>query len=439
MMTERRTKIDQDALQSSVPPKLMKLVYIVIVSSWIILNMAYYWYERGDDLASGYFAARILHKGEISKLYVYTDTCFAQQKDTLWQKMAFESDFTGHLHPYVQIPLYAYALQPLAVNMQFEHFKRLFLFLLLTAMIASIILALKLWAPELLHLTSFVILLLLFSLSEPFRYSMHLVQTHPLIIFFIILGIFLEQKKKPFIGGLFLSIAISIKLTPILILIYWLLVKKYRAVFGAISGVGVIVLSGILILGEKVHILYLQRLMQINSTTIIGLNNQSIRAFLVRNFMDYQEMFKWKMHTAPMAISAINIFISIFLFSLLVIKIYRDKQRNQFNEAIYISLVFIIQTICSPIAWTHYFVILFVPFVITYRYISKESSIGSKIFFWTLIILQLPPVAPFTFHYKKTLTGNQIVLFGLFSSLALFAYLFFVKVDNSGSQKKALP
>ena len=407
-----------------------KWFFCIIIFIWFLLNLMNYWYVDGDDLASGYIAAKLLNDGKVVHVYAYSDTSYSNQDDPLWSTIALNSGFYGRLHPYVQIPIYAYILQPLAVHYDYNVFKHVFLCIILTSMMANIILAFKLWSPELLRPIPFIIFLLLFSLSIPYPYSMRLLQTHPIILFFNISGIYLERKNKPLLGGLFLSIAIAIKLIPALILVYWLILKRFRAIIGTCLGLFFIGVLSLTLVGVEAHVLYLQRLQQINAITLVIFNNQSVRAFLVRLFMDTDAMFNFKMHKIPLVLSAFNVFLSLLLFCALAIKIRIDKAQERFNEAGYLSVIFILQTICSPIAWTHYFTILFIPFAVVYRYIKKENALGSKIFFWCLVALNFPVISPYPYRMKY-ITGNNIILFALYASFGLYLYLIFYKrVDN---------
>ena len=75
-----------------------------------------------------------------------------------------------------------------------------------------------------------VIPLVLFLNYIPLIKTLRTGQANILALFFVALSFAFYQKKKEFLSGLFLAVAILSKLTPAILVLYWILKKEYRLV-----------------------------------------------------------------------------------------------------------------------------------------------------------------------------------------------------------------
>ncbi len=407
------------------------LLIALIIAGWFGINLFYDWHSKGQDLASGYIGSKILLKGEIDHLYSYDKNQYPEQDDELWDQIAEESECgMDVLHPYVQIPLWAGLLQPLVKHLQYPEFTHIFHIIILLSLLGSILLSFKMWAPEFLEPIPLMLFLIIFSLTMPFRYTLFLMQTHPILFFLLILGLYLDHKNKPFIGGMVMAFPIAIKITPIIILFYWMIKKRMRALWGALTGGALLGITSLLLAGWQSHLNFLERIQQISSITLTGYGNHSIRAYLMRTTMTLDSVKQWYMYQTPAWVSVTSTLISILLFSLFFISVYRARKKLDGHYDIIVAQLIILQIITAPIAWMHYFFMLFVPIIIAFKYIRSENSIGAWLLWSITIVGQLFPFAyaKIAYHYTNS---NQVILFGLYLGLILYTYftlkLWFVK------------
>ncbi|HEY0914140.1 MAG TPA: hypothetical protein VGE22_04650, partial [Solimonas sp.] len=136
----------------------------------------------GDDLSSSYVACHLMADGGQAHLYDHHPERFHVVDSPAWTDKAREIRFEGFLHPYVQTPLWAWALQPLCTSLDYGSFSTLFLFLALFSIALMIELAARFWAPRFLAPLPLALLLGAIAATTPFSYALWLIQTHAMFL-----------------------------------------------------------------------------------------------------------------------------------------------------------------------------------------------------------------------------------------------------------------
>ena len=189
---------------------------------------------EGDDLSASYVGCRVLASGNGSHLYAHDATDFSDiGTDMVWTATAQQAQFDGTLHPYVQTPLWAFGLKPLCTRMNFPWFQRLFNAVALLCFAGSIWLIAFYWSPALLNAWGMASVLAILWFSVPFQYAMALTQTHVLFFAMTIAALVLAERR-PGWAGLLLAGAVAVKLTPGVLVAYWLLTRRWRAALSAV-------------------------------------------------------------------------------------------------------------------------------------------------------------------------------------------------------------
>ncbi len=387
---------------------------LLIFLLFIVINIIYYRNTPGDDLSSSYIACRLLGDGKSDHLYSFNPEYFHIIDDSAWVDMAQKTSFNGFLHPYVQTPLWAYILGPLCEAMNFPAFNLLFLALNFIAIAGTIWLTAYQWAPSFLSKPVWLAgFLAVFSLTTPLYYTAFLNQTHPLILFATILAIFLASRKQHILAGFALAVAATIKITPAIIVIYWLISGKRKSAGSFLAWWVSLNILTLLIFGVEISLDYLSNLNRISNVLLVSYNNQSLVAWLYSNSYNPSEILNWRMFSLPVT----GKILGYGLLGLVVgccIRAYRQKINNpNLLESTCVSVLLVASTIFTSIAWTHYYIILVIPLLVLLN-LGLEARNSWLIFvICTMVLLNIWPIAldPVKHHFKFPYDHTQSFLF----------------------------
>ena len=410
---------------------------------FILANTFFYHNADGDDLSSSYIACRLLAQGEKSHLYSHDPEFFHIVDDPIWTQTAEDASFHGFLHPYVQIPLWAFSLIPLCQAVNFQTFNIIFLAINFSAIAATIWLVCHQWAPAFLAKPIWLLgFLLIFSLTTPTYYMAFLNQTHPIFLFATILAVYLASHKQDMLSGLVLAIAVSVKITPIVIAFHWLISGRKRSVLSFAVWSGILGILSVLILGAKINLEYLSNLTRISNVLLVSFNNQSLASWWSGNSYDLSEILYWRMYPLSTPIKLIGVGLILFVAAYFAL-LYQRKQSDPVNlEAISVSSLLVASTIFTPIAWTHYYIVLLIPLLILIDRAVQTKRIW--LIFTTLLIVLLntwplainplnPQLYPFTILRSHFYSGIICLC-----ALLVYSHASFGKLDLRSALTKKL-
>ena len=341
------------------------LICCIRTYAWKVAN------SSGDDLSASYIAARLLATGQKGHLYSHDPVTFSDVKDSVWDEAADEGGFDESLHPYVQTPLWAFLLQPLAMHLQFRAFDVLFTVWNACCFAALLWLVAWAWAPLFLHPFWMATVAAGLFLSEPFRYGMFLTQTHILFVLLTVAALILAERGHPVPAGIALALAAAVKLSPGVLVVYWLLTRRWRA--AATMGIASVVLFLLTILatGWPTTAAYLQEVHRISRTLLVAFNNQSFVAWIMGLQYAAAEISTWHVLPLPDPIRWIS---SLLLLGSLVAGSWMDRGLSS-RAPLGGVVALVAATIFAPISWTHYSIVLLVPIMIL---IDQNRRLCSK-------------------------------------------------------------
>ena len=238
--------------------------------------------RKGDDLSSSYIGCRLLASGKSQGLYDHDSQSFERVDSLTWTREAEQAGFTGVLHPYVQTPAWAEILRPVCTHMTFRQFRAGFFFLDILAIAVTLLLVAVFWAPRFTTPVALGAVAIAVLFSEPLRYSIFLVQTHPLFLLLTVLALILAERGYPAAGGTCLAIAAAVKLTPGYLLFYWLGKRQWKAALWLCAVSAAMILATVALTGPALFLTYLSTLARISNTLLISYNNQSLAAGIAR-------------------------------------------------------------------------------------------------------------------------------------------------------------
>lgn len=325
----------------------------IVYGIFIIFGTILYRHASGDDLSSSYIACKLFEYKEISHLYDYDPVLFHIIKSDIWEKTARTAHFLGTMHPYVQTPLWGYSLQPICASINFFWFKIIFLFLSLFSISIMMEITALLWAPQFLSPRLMLCALGCMLFTEPLIYALKLVQTHSIFMALSLLAFSYNQKRRDFCAGGLLSYAASVKITPAFIIIYWIFRGKLKSVFWFFVWSIFIIILTILCVGMNIFFDFINSMSRVSHVLLHAINNQSFSAWASYSTEYNKELLNWKIFEINSDIKMLSTLLMVVFLSFFgyMGRIWKDGTTEL------ASLISI--TVFSPIAWSHYYIIVF--------------------------------------------------------------------------------
>lgn len=281
------------------------------------------------------------------------------------------------------------------------------------ALFFSVFLLFKLFFKKKLWVYTFFVGALLLR-TFPSRFTLVLGQINLIILLFMILSFFFYQKRRKSLAGLFLGIASALKLTPLMLTLFYLFKKEKKSFlipllfFSATN-----LLSGVLLGFDNFFYYFkvvLPLLMQGDISRDIHVHyfNQSLEAFL----FDLGLVTFWRSLIRWFVVGLLVIFVGKRIMA-------KNKPLKDFK--FFSALLIIFSTFSSSFTWSHHYVFLFPALLALFLSLKKKPSIFLAflcLFFWL----------SFTFYFKDSsspslLENPFLRSHTFFSGVALFITL----------------
>ncbi len=322
----------------------------------------------------------------------------------------------GNVGTYIYPPVFAFLLIPLGF-LDYSVASAIFLVINL-AFLYGCFYYLKLnFDSEKFSQISFLTLLIGFKFFE------NHVANNQVAFVLLFLCIYSLFSKNEILSGLAIAVAIWIKLTPAIFLVYFLFQKEYKKIFYcAIFGVLILFLPSIYSHDYNIASLIdwkelvLDKAMK-NPEFRSWKNNQSLISTLAKYFLPNADLLNQSEHGLPIlnlskeSLKLLFYFLSALIF--LPIGIYFLKNKNKEKM---ISILFILSVVFSGISWIHSFVFLLFPiFYLLKIFLETKQEKYFSYFFYLVLILSI--------FINKSLIGQKME-----SKLLMFSYLLYLSL-----------
>ncbi len=249
--------------------------------------------------------------------------------------------------------------------------QKIWFFLSLTFFLLSIYIIFKINKENLFSTMGFLIMGLIF-LYFPSRFTLGMGQINNLILFITVLGIYYLNKKDDFKSGIFFGLAISIKFFPLLFLIYFILLKRYKLLITTILSFFIFLVLGFIFIGYDLNIYFYNSILpSLLNSWKTEYYNQSISAFVGRLLIE------------PSLKEVVKIIASFFFIALsfkAIYLIHKKEIKNKINLSL--SILIILSLAINNFTWQHHFVLLTFPFLTIIFYL-----LNNKLFFYKYYLL----------------------------------------------------
>ncbi|MBD3346401.1 MAG: DUF2029 domain-containing protein [Chitinivibrionales bacterium] len=209
--------------------------------------------------------------------------------------------------------------------------------------------------------TSPIMFVPFFALLSPFVKNYFMLQINVFILFILTLCIYFHRKGKGIPAGICIGFAASLKALPGFFVIYFALRKQWKVVAAAVVSGIAFTLMPLLFYGVEGYISLITTWLDIslNQPLVVGYDthsNQSIYAFWERLLAHQLNLVSVENKVIGTAakFSGLAVMITTMVFFL-----RKPYDRHSYRALIEFSAGIIIMMLLSPIAWGHYWVLLY--------------------------------------------------------------------------------
>ena len=390
-------------------------------------------HQFGEDLGSSYIGCRLLAVGKGDHLYSHDTYVFSKVGDPVWRDMAIQTGFLPLrlVHPYVQTPLWAWSLEPICTRMNYRPFCNGFILVFMLCTSGLLWLVARYWAPSLFHPGWLALIALLLYRSEPFKYAIFLAQTHILYVLMTVLALILAEQRRWFLAGLLLALAAAVKITPGILFLYWLMTRQFKAAFAFALVFCALALLTVGLFGFGLTHTYLQSLSFDSNVLLRAFNNQSLAAWWTTLSRPRAGMLQWGVYPLPEGLKLLcnGLTLAAAVAGGWLDRRIRERTSQSSQGALPpppfgANIALLAVTLCAPIAWTHYFIMLVIPLMLFLDRNRQRRSWGWIALMVGMLLLNYYPLSVGAVHvYYKSFTIIRSQFYSGVLAIGGLAYL----------------
>ena len=365
------------------------LVALCCAGKYLIVDS---WKFHANDFAPIYVAARLLADGKTASIYDHHPYLFNIVPPGEFKEMAKKVGFKGFLAPYVHLPLVSSLFRPL-LFIPYRIIIKLLLLINFLAVVLSLHLILKLTGRGF-NLRWLSIAILAMAYFYPMRYGLRIGQTSPLIFLGITSICYLARYNCPKTSGCVLGVIISLKITPIFFLFYFIIRKKWSLVISSVITLLLIGIVSVLLVGWETNVIFLQNIIRLNGLSLASWNNQSLDGFLLRWVTGTLHIYDWHLLELPFKVKVLKYCaLLLMLLPWLIILLQPRGINEETQDLLDFSLTLILLVILSPISWSHYLLFLVFPYMVLLITLIQNKTTPYRKLMIGILILSYPGVA----------------------------------------------
>jgi len=284
-----------------------------------------------------------------------------------------------------------------------------------------------------------LLLLVLIAVSGPLDYNFWIGNITNFVLLVLIAAFFALDKKREFAAGVFFGVAGLLKLPLLLIPVYLLVKRRWKAVSGAAVITSSVLVSSLLLYGSDLHIYLLEScIIPLSERPISALNVQSLNGFLARILYPGSDVFSWDPFEVGTLFKNTRYIILVFIYGLTFLAVLMPSKDKSDTSNIDISLILLCALIVSPVSWTHYYMLLLLPiaFCLGTRIPLWQLPTPLFVLFFSATILISLPQDFGVLVYRRLGEGilaRLAVSYYLYGGLALWIFLLAVRLRTASN------
>lgn len=359
----RRRLVNVEASANPAAPwddRFAVLLGLACMAVWAGFALRQWWDFWPSDLSALYFAAYFFAEGSYAEVYASPQNFFGQDYPKSWTDLATRF---GHpdkqVFPYIYPPLWAALFAPLAESTGPQAFFNAAYAWHIALMSLAPVLAYRIMRPTIGFDAFALISASLLATSVISTQALFQNQQQITVAVLVLFAFERVLSGHQVAGGALLGLAAAMKLSPIVLVVLFLLERQYRAatacfvVLSALGGLSVAVA------GLDLHFVFVERLATVSQQLLIANLNLSLESvlFQLATFFDTGRLpsatGEMLALTPPDWLEPIKL--GIFALGLLALlamshKVARGARlRNRF------AMLSLWVTLCAPLSWTHHY------------------------------------------------------------------------------------
>jgi hypothetical protein len=239
-----------------------------------------------------------------------------------------------------------------------------------------------------------------------------------LLCLLVVAGWYGIRRDRPILGGVAIGVAVSLKLFPALMLLYFLL-RHRRACWAGVATILILNTATMAVVGPQFYLDYLSTARSVVDTWGGDLDNCSLLGAL-HHLGDLLGIPALSSRAVFMATALLL----VAVICLLVLAARPSVPRIDFE----FSLFVVAMTFLSPTCWFHYFVVLLLPLTLLANQVRRERASASLLFLGLFLVLAMPhsyhkSVLPFVEPYLGPRAGVALVLLPSLALVGMIVWL----------------
>jgi alpha-1,2-mannosyltransferase len=390
------------------------LVSLTLLLSGLLAHLALWQISEPAFLFSDFFKA----------YYVAGEAVLADEVDTLYRE--------GAEVTFVNMPILAYVFAPLA-RLDDVAAGRIFLALGLAAAFAAWALLVRIGRNR---ASSAALLAFIFLINGPMVNSLREGNSTHFLLLLLVLALLLWRAGWDYSAGLVLGFCALFKLPLLLLGAYVLLRRRWRIVAGGATMAAVVIGLSLWLFGFEIHVAWYRVCVAPYMRGVVpAFNVQSIDAFLLRLSTGAALLQEWLPMPLPPAWRLVRTLLLLAIYAVAVSLIWRTGRREPFprtsgalspRDLTEFSLVLTIALISSPLAWTHYYLLLLLPWSLYQSGLLNlpDDTLSRSLMWSALAFISLPVLMPeLPQGFSAEIMARTVVSMWLFGGLLMLIAL----------------
>ncbi len=393
----------------------------------------------GIDFIAYHTAAELVKNGNSTEIYAPVNKNFSSVDKGVFFETAKRSGFKFSPTRYVYMPVFLLPFKGLS-GLKFQCAADIWLGVNILAIAAIMLIQWYLTRDILKPFPAAAFILSINLLSFPLFYALKLGQTTIIIYLAVSLIYLLTMKQKPVLAGTVLGVITAMKYSPVIFLLYFLYRKQYKLVFSCIVSILSIIMLSVCIYGWELNTTYWSYLSLLSGTgQIAGWSNQSLQAFMLRQFTNTNALHFNPVHT-PALFSVFKYLLSFLVLLPVYLALTKNNiESNQRHYPLEFSAILLSMLILSPVTWLHYLCLSSLSFILLIMASCRLNNINQtkKLIITSVLAYSMVILTP-DFHRLMAVFGQSFIpkffislpLGGIF--LLLMVNLRILKINRSG-------
>jgi hypothetical protein len=199
-----------------------------------------------------------------------------------------------------------------------------------------------------------------------------------------------------------MACAAAVKITPGIMLVYWLLMRRWKAAGSLVVWSVVLMALTYVAVGSHLMTDYLADLHRVSRVLLVAQNNQSFAAWVMARFYSPDEVFDITILPLPTVVRVGSMLLTVACTVAGGVLDHR-RERTSSHEGegrapIGAMIALVAMTIFAPIAWTHYSIILVAPLMVLAQESRRLRNWWLAALVVVAVVLNYPPLATDVLH-----------------------------------------